>query len=334
MKKTFRMVLLGLALTLALAPSAQAQTTAVLMDGKVYTFSGDQTAFEADGMTFLLEGDTIRIRQEGKADRVLPLASSMEATVVENITQTDVAAASETAVMTEEIAAVDVASATTAVSEGTMESVALDASATFEPYTRFGLRYEPTQDALSYQGQRVRIFSDAYPVGDNASCAIEHFDPNGIVDVEAQRDLSQLVYYENGGYDPSGVLTGLRALSSAEFAARDLSSWLAPAQQVTATSGEPFTAAEKQALYAPYAAYGLTYDAQADQLLYQGQQVRRFLDVKQSNGEGFSSGRFKGSMTQMSYDDGEVDISIVRDFDTPDANGDGMITGILAEPIR
>lgn len=43
---------------------------------------------------------------------------------------------------------------------------------------------------------------------------------------------------------------------------------------MTATSEGEMTAAEKQAFFAPYAAFGLCYDAASDEMVFQGQRVR------------------------------------------------------------
>ena len=89
--------------------------------------------------------------------------------------------------------------------------------------------------------------------------------------------------------------------------------------------------------FAPYAAFGLRYDAASDEMAFQGQRVRRFLDIRQSNGEPLDSGRFHGSMTSIvccDDDQGEVDVEVIRDYTKPDANGDGALIGMMAERVR
>ena len=47
-----------------------------------------------------------------------------------------------------------------------------------------------------------------------------------------------------------------------------------------------------------------------------------------SNGEGLTSGKFKGSMRVLGSADGTVDIYTVRDFAHPDTSGNGTLIGI------
>ncbi len=220
--------------------------------------------------------------------------------------------------------------------------------ANYDAYLPFGLRYDRDEDALYYQGQRVRVFEDSYELDDGAWATRQHVDPDGTIDVEAQRDLSKPEYNEDGSMAAPGALAGLRALSDAEFAARDLDALIAPSvevtdfavaaepsapssepsEQVETIAGEPLTPEEEAAFYAPFAPYGLEYDANTGHLIYQGRRVREFLDVRQTNGEALSSGRFHGTMTHTYDADGEVDVKIIRDYDHPDGNGDGALMGI------
>ncbi len=216
--------------------------------------------------------------------------------------------------------------------------------ASYDAYLPFGLRYVNDEDALYYQGQRVRVFEDSYELDDGAWATRQHVDPDGTIDVEARRDLSKPEYNEDGSMAAPGALAGLRALSDAEFAARDLDALIAPSVEVTdlasaaapsadsemteAIAGEPLTPEEEEAFYAPFAPYGLEYDANTGHLIYQGRRVREFLDVRQTNGEALSSGRFHGTMTRTYDADGEVDVKTIRDYDHPDENGDGALMGI------
>lgn len=207
-----------------------------------------------------------------------------------------------------------------------------NAEAAYSKYAQFGLSYDADKKVLYYYGQRVRVFEDMYPLDAfGTMCAgIEHFDPLGIIDVAAQRDLTAQLKNQDGSYDPGGVLKGLKALSDAEFAVRDLVQWKQghSAQTVDASSGLSLSAAQKAEFYAPYAEFGLTYDEKTDTLSYQGQTVRDFLDVRQSNGESFSSGRFQGVMTKLNNQFGTIDVTTVRDYERPDAQGDGKLLGI------
>lgn len=322
MKKLRWALLIIMALTLALGASAMA-ATAVAINGKVYTFLGNETVFQADGMTFILEGNTVRIQQPGKADTVLPLSAAEQSVPIQDVGNPQSSPVIEAAISTDYLAqgtagqAVDASSGYTLFSE----HKELDA-ASYEIYAQYGLTYDAASNSLYYQGKRVRVFEDLYFINTNTAGSLVHFDAAGVVDVEPQRD-----------YLAGGALTGLRALNDTEFASRDISSWTEPRNMTSAQAGEPMTPAEKQAMYAPYAAWGLVYDAHTDRLTYQGKSIREFMDVQKSNGESFTSGRFKGLITTMSNDYGEVDITIQRDYARPDAQGHGTIIGIDVQPV-
>lgn len=229
------------------------------------------------------------------------------------------------------------ASAQTVWKEGEETAAPLDnreeqEADTFAPYTAFGLTFDEKTRSLTYDGQRVRYFEDVYPIVWNTPkdgmAGVDFFDEEGVIDVYATRDLSVRRENGDGSYDPSGVLTGLAPFSQAEFDARDLEPLRTP--QTDATSGEPMTEAERKAAYAPYAAYGLTYDAKKDLLFYGGAQVRRFLDVFTTNGEAPESGKFEGSMTSRFDEGGTVDVFAVRDYEKPGRDGFGTLTGLRA----
>ena len=118
--------------------------------------------------------------------------------------------------------------------------------------------------------------------------------------------------------DESGALTGLRVSSDADSAV----------SESAASEGEPWTAEEMAAFCAPYAPFGLTYDVSREALTYQGRTVRSFLDVKTSNGESFSSGKFAGTMTNFYNDAGEIDVETIRDYAQPDETGAGKLLGL------
>lgn len=95
-----------------------------------------------------------------------------------------------------------------------------------------------------------------------------------------------------------------------------------------AAHGQPLTPEQQLELYAPYEAFGLTYDAQTGTLRYRGQTVRRFTDVKTSNGESFSGGQFHGSVILVSYDCGTIDVETIRDYAQTNENGEGRLVGL------
>ena len=99
--------------------------------------------------------------------------------------------------------------------------------------------------------------------------------------------------------------------------------------QSTEAGCEACTPTEKQAFFAEYAPFGLTYDPQTDALTYMGRAVRSFLDVRSSNGASLTGGSFRGSITQFCKADGEVDVETIRDYARLNANGEGTLTGIV-----
>jgi len=80
--------------------------------------------------------------------------------------------------------------------------------------------------------------------------------------------------------------------------------------------------------YEVYEPFGLTYDKKTNSLYYRGRIVREFLDIKATNGEDLSGGKFSGTISQVCNDYGEININTVRDFTTLDKNGYGKLTGI------
>ena len=99
--------------------------------------------------------------------------------------------------------------------------------------------------------------------------------------------------------------------------------------QSTEAGCEACTPTEKQAFFAEYAPFGLTYDPQTDALTYMGRAVRSFLDVRSSNGASLTGGSFRGSITQFCKADGEVDVETIRDYARPNASGEGTLTGVV-----
>lgn len=354
MKKALWTAVLGLMLALMLCVPAMAQTTGIEVDGKTYTFTGGEGTYKADGKTFIIGAESVTIQEEGKPDRTLNLVHATGTDIVQDVQRGSAQQNSENvATFVEEPIGEYVQSSS--VTEATYETC-IEGSTTeyaqssyviedvsianvvnperFEAYEKFGLSYDQATNALYVQGQRVRIFEDSYPLDDQVCVALEHVDDQGTVDVRTTRDLSVKVYNPDGSCDPSGTLTGLYVLSDAEFAVRDLRDWTAPEQQSTASEGVEMAPAEREALYAPYAAFGLDYNAKADTLTYQGKQVRNFMDIKQSNGEALNSGHFQGVMTCIGGEYGEIDVETIRDFTKPDADGNGTLIGISMEQVR
>ena len=332
MKKIW-MLVLGMLLTAVAAP-ALAQTTGIALDDGVYVFPGGEGSYEADGRTFIIEENTVTVREAGKEDLVLPLETGTEGVEI----VTDAARPVEEAVLFEYDENVEGVAHTECVLE-VVEDVACAGSAAgdWSEYARFGLSYDTRENALYYQGRRVRIFEDEYALGDQGYARREHIDAAGEIDVRALREAARRGYNADGSENPGGTIVGLEVLSDAEFAARKLEDWTRREREASwmAVEGEQaFDPEEMKTLYAPYAAFGLRYDVEKNALYYGERRVRDFTDVRQSNGETLGSGRFKGVMTHLYDEDGEVDVETIRDFSRPDADGDGKLVGLRVAETR
>lgn len=72
----------------------------------------------------------------------------------------------------------------------------------------------------------------------------------------------------------------------------------------------------------------MTYDADNDQLFFNGEKVRYFQDVLTSNGEDLTSGKFKGEMRTLESETGTIDIYSIRDYSRLDSEKHGTLIGI------
>ncbi len=197
----------------------------------------------------------------------------------------------------------------------------------FKPYEQFGLIYDSGKKELQYQGKTVRWFEDYYTTFDGGQAGNDFFNENGVVDVYAVRDFTGIARSEDGSFDPSGKLVGVKEFSEAEFATRDIEAIKNP-PSIVAIVGDPPATEELEERAKEYEAFGVTYDIKNDQWYFNGEKVRFFWDVLTSNGEDMTGGRFKGAIRTLGSADGTVDIYTVRDFSRPDASGNGTLTGV------
>ena len=198
----------------------------------------------------------------------------------------------------------------------------------YKPYEQFGLVYNADKNELRYNGKLVRWFEDYYPISeDGAQAGTDFFNESGVVDVYAVRDLSSLVYNNDGSFDPSGKLIGVYEFSEEEFVARDIEAIKNP-QPITLISGDRMlTTKELENMAKEYEMFGVTYDAKDNQWYFNGEKVRFFRDILTSNDESLTNGKFKGTMRTLGGN-GTVDIYTVRDFSNLDASGNGTLIGI------
>lgn len=196
-------------------------------------------------------------------------------------------------------------------------------------YKPFGMTYDAEKNELWYKEKPVRWFEDYYPVGDGGEAGVDFFNEKGVVDIYAVRDLKNLPLNPDGTLDPGGRLTGLKEFSDEEFAARDIEAIKNPPVQ-EALAGSPASAQEMKETADEYKPFGVTYNAATEQWYYRGKKVRYFLDILTSNGKKPDGGEFEGAMRIFNGDEGTVDIYTVRDFHTPDAQGNGTLTAVKA----
>ncbi|HCT91691.1 MAG TPA: hypothetical protein DF613_09990 [Lachnospiraceae bacterium] len=194
-------------------------------------------------------------------------------------------------------------------------------------YEPFGMTYDADKNELRYNKKLVRWFEDYYPTGDDGKTGIEFFNEKGTVDVYAVRDLNNITRRDDGSFDPGGRLTGLEEFSEKEFNERDIKAIKNPPTG-EAVAGDPVDAREMEKIAAEYKAFGVTYDADSEQWYYKGKKVRYFLDVLTSNGKSLNGGEFKGDVRMYNGDEGTVAIYTVRDFGTPNADGNGTLTAV------
>ena len=181
-----------------------------------------------------------------------------------------------------------------------------------QDYTPFGLSYEtdPTTGELnmSWQGKPV------HSVFDEEKGVWIANNQNGFnlgsdaVDLEA--------VYEQG------TLTGLRDT-------QNHSSHNSVFVEQEAIAGDPVSDNETDSWLAEYEKFGVTYDKINNQWYFNGERVRRFMDILTSNGEKLNSGKFHGSIRTLNGN-GTVDIHTIRDFDNLNSEGNGTLIDVKA----
>lgn len=222
---------------------------------------------------------------------------------------------------------VSVSNLSVAAYDGT-EDADISCEEQFKPYEQFGMTYSASKGELEYNGKSVRWFEDYYTIPDGGGQAgTDFFNENGVVDVYAVRDLNSFIRSDDGSFDCSGKLIGLKEFSEEEFAARNIEAIKKPPLNV-AVAGEPTSAKEFEEMAKEYAAFGVTYEAKENQWYLGDEKVRFCRDVLTSNGESLTGGKFKGSMRTFESTDGTIDIYTVRDFANLNDAGYGTLTGI------
>ena len=197
----------------------------------------------------------------------------------------------------------------------------------FKPYEQFGMTYNAEKGELEYNGKLVRWFEDYYTIPEGGQAGRDFFNENGVVDVYAVRDLNSFIRSDDGSFDSSGKLIGLKEFSEEEFAARDIEAIKNPIP-ASAIAGEPISTKELEEIAKEYASFGITYEAKENQWYLGDEKVRFCRDILTSNGESLTGGKFKGAMRTFESTDGTIDIYTVRDFANLNDLGYGTLTGI------
>lgn len=196
----------------------------------------------------------------------------------------------------------------------------------YASYEEFGMHYDAEKDELTYNGKPVRWFEDFYSLNGKEMAGLSFMNENGTVDVYAVRNLENTSKSADGSAAPGGTLIGLKEFSQQEFDARDIEEH--KNARSVALEGKQRSAEETAKLVEEYRAFGLTYDADNDQLFFNGEKVRYFQDVLTSNGEDLTSGKFKGEMRTLESETGTIDICSIRDYSRLDSDKHGTLIGI------
>ena len=197
----------------------------------------------------------------------------------------------------------------------------------YKAYEPNGMVYDAEKNELYYNGKAVRWFEDYYPIADGIQAGRDFFNEDGVVDVYAVRDLSSFVRSDDGSFDPSGTLVGVKEFSEEEFAARDIEAIKNPLP-MAAIAGDPVSAKELEDMAKEYEAFGVTYDVENNQWYFNGEKVRYFQDVLTSNGESLTGGKFHGEIRNSWNESGSIDVYTIRDFSNQNTSGNGTLTGV------
>ncbi|MDE6424616.1 MAG: M56 family metallopeptidase [Ruminococcus sp.] len=166
----------------------------------------------------------------------------------------------------------------------------------FRIYEPFGMTYDADNDTLTFNGKTVRWFEDCYQIDGGNMAGINKFNENGVVDVYAVRDFTDLERNSDGSFDPSGKLIGLREFSQEEFNSRDINA-IKNLEQVTIAGYTDETTQdiiqdivqqteETQILLKDYIPFGLNYEINSAtgelSMNWQGKPVHSIFDEEKS----------------------------------------------------
>lgn len=177
-----------------------------------------------------------------------------------------------------------------------------------DAYARFGLTYREAEDALYFNGRRVRYFLDGAEIESGTAIVREWMDEDGVVDVHTVR---QPVTNADGSVDLVGRLIGIEAFDPQKFDGGD---WVAPKQEQEALARadgdntSPEDGATLAEHFSRYKAFGITYVEEPaacgqGNVYWNGLLVSSFADLTPAGGVfSFTSARQGGLSIQTVYD--------------------------------
>lgn len=203
---------------------------------------------------------------------------------------------------------------------------------------------------MLYNGEEVRLFFDGTEISDGYVTRYVYYNENGTADITTEYEPTPNA---DGSSDPFGKLVGLRKATEEEFNSVNfgynseeitlesenivIADVFEVDKNVEAIStnyadeytvaGDPVSDIEINSWITEYGAFGVTYDKSNDQWYFNGERVRRFMDILTSNGEDLSSGKFHGSIRTLNGN-GTVDIYTIRDFDNLNSEGNGTLIDV------
>ncbi len=177
-----------------------------------------------------------------------------------------------------------------------------------DAYERFGLTYREAEDALYFNGRRVRYFLDGVEVANGTATVREWMDEDGVVDVHTVR---QPVTNADGSVDLVGRLTGIEVYDPNEFDGKNCVVPKMEQEAVTLADDDHALAEEGTTLaerFSRYKAFGVTYVEEPTaggqgNVYWNGLLVSSFADLTPAGGVfSFTSARQGGLRIQTVYD--------------------------------
>ena len=156
-------------------------------------------------------------------------------------------------------------------------------AADFSEYAPFGLLWNEEEQALFFNGERVRYFCDGAEVEGGMAIRIEYADAKleGEIDVHTVRERTD---NGDGSYDPMGRLTGLEKYSQEEFDARTFNDSSAEFTYILQSFTQEATTMATEELLKEYEPFGLSWAIDLEtgeiSMSWQGKPVHSVYDAE------------------------------------------------------